>query len=312
MAGRKRLLVVVQVVATIAALGVLLSIVDRRKLFLVLGEADAGWLTVALLLTVNAVALAGIKIRLLMRIAGFQRSLSRCWMAVLRGVAMNLLLPGRGGDVAKVFYLRDGDEPTGPLFAAAVTERVLDVSGLAALALAASIYAQWPTGVWIASVIVASALAGFALVFSSAGWRAIPRSLQQTAERMRDILRSSATLFKACPLALLTWINNAAILWVLIRAVQARVDPAMAAAAAPVAILLGMVPLSVGGMGTREAALVWLLRGMGDREAVFAAGLLYSAFAYWFLGALGIAASGWHLAVLGVDETPSKRSGGAT
>jgi uncharacterized membrane protein YbhN (UPF0104 family) len=210
-----------------------------------------------------------------------------------------------------MLYLRGRDEPIGPLFAAALVERVIDVTSLATLALVASVYAHWPTGAWIASLVIALASIGIAVVVGSKDWSVIPDAFRQTIAQMRDILTDPRAVFMAYPLALLTWTNNAAILWVLMRSVGTGVSGAVAAAAAPVAILLGMVPISVGGMGTREAALVWLLADAGDTEAVFAAGFLYSVYAFWFIGLLGIAVSGWESVREGIKSAGGSRAGEA-
>ena len=312
MAGRsKRLLFVGQMVVTVAALAVLFWNIDRRRLFVVLGGAELGWLAAALLLAIGSTVLATVKIRMLVSIAGFSRSLRRCWLAVLRGVAMNVVLPARGGDIAKMFYLRDREEPIGPLIAAGLVERAIDVTSLATLAFVASMYAHWPTGAWIASFVISLAIIGIAVFATSKAWNVIPNAFRGTIAAMRDILIDPRTALGAYPLALLTWTINAAILWVLMRSVGVAVSGAMAAAAAPVAILLGMVPISVGGMGTREAALVWLLAESGDTEAVFAAGFLYSVYAFWLIGLFGIAVSGWESVRGGVKSADGSRPGEA-
>jgi hypothetical protein len=121
-----------------------------------------------------------------------------------RGAAMNIVLPARGGDIAKVLYLRDREEPLGPLFAAAIVERAIDVTGLATLALVASIYADWPTGAWIASFVVSLAIMGTAVVAMSKTWSVIPNTFRQTMAEIRNILVDPRTGLRAYPLALLT------------------------------------------------------------------------------------------------------------
>lgn len=312
MTGRsKRLLFACQAVLAMEALAVLFWKVDRKRLLLILGGAEVGWLAAALLLATNGTVLAAAKIKVLFGIAGFSRGFRRCWLAVLQGVAMNLVLPARGGDVAKVFYLRDHQEPMGPLFAAALVERAIDVAAIASLALVASLYADWPTGAWIASFALSIAIMGIAVATTPKVWRVMPSVFRGTVVGMRDILVDQRTALRSYPLALLAWTNNAAILWVLMQSVGVAVSGVMAAAAAPVAILLGMVPVSVGGMGTREAALVWLLAEANETETVFAAGILYRVYAFWFTGLLGIAVSGWDSVREGMKAVGSSRAGEA-
>ena len=51
---------------------------------------------------------------------------------------------------------------------------------------------------------------------------------------------------------------------------------------------VAMLPVTLGGLGTREAALVALLAGQVAAPDALAAGLLYSLFTYVLLGAFGL------------------------
>ena len=63
---------------------------------------------------------------------------------------------------------------------------------------------------------------------------------------------------------------------------------AFIASAMPVAIFVGLLPVTLGGMGTRDAAMLVLFADYGDPAQILAAGLLYSLLSYWVLGVLGL------------------------
>ena len=58
-------------------------------------------------------------------------------------------------------------------------------------------------------------------------------------------------------------------------------------ASGPIAIFSGLLPVSISGIGTRDATLAYLLRDVAAPETVVAATMLYTVLAYWFLAALG-------------------------
>jgi len=56
----------------------------------------------------------------------------------------------------------------------------------------------------------------------------------------------------------------------------------------PVAVLAGLVPLTVSGIGTRDAAFVFLLSGLLAAEEATFVGLGYTLFAYWILSLVSL------------------------
>jgi uncharacterized protein (TIRG00374 family) len=56
----------------------------------------------------------------------------------------------------------------------------------------------------------------------------------------------------------------------------------------PVAILIGMVPVTLGGMGTRDAAFILLFSSYATSGQLLAGALLFSLFRYWLLAIAGL------------------------
>jgi uncharacterized protein (TIRG00374 family) len=66
-------------------------------------------------------------------------------------------------------------------------------------------------------------------------------------------------------------------------------------AVVPIAILIGFVPITVAGMGTRELSLVYLFSAYSTDSASLSVELLFSLLGYWILSLLGMPFMG-HLA----------------
>ena len=54
----------------------------------------------------------------------------------------------------------------------------------------------------------------------------------------------------------------------------------------PASMLTGMLPITISGFGTRDAAFVYLLGESIDNTRLFAGTFLYTVFVYWFLALL--------------------------
>tara|TARA_B110000438_G_C15300639_1_gene431013 strand:- start:62 stop:346 length:285 start_codon:yes stop_codon:yes gene_type:complete len=59
-------------------------------------------------------------------------------------------------------------------------------------------------------------------------------------------------------------------------------------ALAPLAIFLGQLPLTLGGMGTRDLAFINLFSEYATESALLSVGILFSIFRYWLISLLGI------------------------
>jgi hypothetical protein len=87
--------------------------------------------------------------------------------------------------------------------------------------------------------------------------------------------------------------NNILILTCVLRAVgQGDVPLVQIVANVPLAILAGIVPISISGIGTRDGVLVMLLAEYAEPSGVLAAAFLYTALVYWFLAGIGLVALG--------------------
>ena len=60
------------------------------------------------------------------------------------------------------------------------------------------------------------------------------------------------------------------------------------AAAFPLAIFVGLIPITIAGMGTRDSAIIYLFSAWAGSSVCLGVGFLYSFFAYWFLALLGL------------------------
>ena len=59
-------------------------------------------------------------------------------------------------------------------------------------------------------------------------------------------------------------------------------------AVVPIAIFVGLVPVTIAGMGTRDAALIYLFSAYASDSASITVGLFFSLLRYWVLALAGI------------------------
>jgi len=59
-------------------------------------------------------------------------------------------------------------------------------------------------------------------------------------------------------------------------------------AAFPLSIFIGLIPITLAGMGTRDSAIIYFFAHLTSPSICLAMGLLYSLFGYFLLSLLGL------------------------
>jgi hypothetical protein len=189
--------------------------------------------------------------------------------------AWNLIVPSKLGDLSKAALVPDLSAPQrAAVGGLVVIEKLADVAALCALILAG-----------MAGERFFSALAFAAVVSFSAGESNIRPGL---LARLSQARVSPRTLTLLCISTLVLWCLHLWQIELFMRAAGVVVPWQIAAARLPLAIFAGLLPVSFCGVGTRDAALVWLFADVAPAGAMAAVGLL-TALRYLAPGAVGIA-----------------------
>lgn len=219
----------------------------------------------------------------------------------------SFLLGGLGGDVARVFYLcRDAPAQKAGGLASIAVDRlmgVLTLLGFAILAfllkahlLATSAELRW---VWITALtVLVAAVIGFSLLwrFGPERWPAFLRrplgekrlqTAQDLFERTRHTPRRHlAALVLTAPI----WLLDMTAVWLFARAVGLPLPYGETCLAVTVAYTATALPISVGGHGVREGALIftlgllgWLPDELARDRAMLIGALVWSSTMLWSL-----------------------------
>lgn len=209
--------------------------------------------------------------------------LGRSIQLVLAASALNVVLPSKLGDVAKgLFAVRhEGPGSVEHGLALGIFEKGIDTASLAFWMVLASLVVppQEPLGwamvaIGVAIVLAVGGLVGFGRGVEVGGLAGgvvgrvvglVRRIAAVGAELRADRGRLVAVL--AASLAL--WFLHIAQFAVVQAATGGAARPLLVASRVPMAIFVGLLPVSFAGVGTRDAAMVYLLAGpLGESTAL--------------------------------------------
>jgi uncharacterized protein (TIRG00374 family) len=276
--------------------------IDRAAFGRHLQEADPGLALLALALFAPQIALSAYRWRrMTARMA--PASMREAAALVLAASALNIFLPSKMGDLAKALFLkRQGKLGLSRGTNVVVFERYLDLCALALVTLLGIFCSRpWSQVSWAGLGVAALLLAPLAFFFRKefdglfklrvpGAGRLAGKAANLVAEArayLDELRQNKAELFFLFALSLCLWFLHLIQFHVVFAALGAGVSVFDVFRLVPLAILFGLLPVTVAGVGTRDAALLYLFHGLADPALVAGVGL-FGSLRYLVPGVLGL------------------------
>jgi glycosyltransferase 2 family protein len=227
---------------------------------------------------------SGARWQLLARPLGFGHALRQYVGFYFLGMFFNLLLPTSvGGDVVRAWYLDGGSGRRLNAFLSVFLDRLSGLLVLLTLAWAAVLVCPIELPAWVVLSVwgtVAGAAAGLAALPLLTRWTGRFERVRRLSEGMRLLLGKPRLLLVSLALSLVVQAANVVLVWLVGLAIGAPVPAAYYWVFVPMVSLLTLLPVSLNGMGVREAGMVLFLAplGVGEGTALTLAFLWFCVF----------------------------------
>ena len=256
----------------------LLSRADLASVVDSLSEASYGYVALACVLVLIALVLGGPRWRPYLHRLGFEVPMREAIRLSMIGAFFNAFLPtGIGGDAYRAFMVQRGSGRLSRAFASVVLDRAAGVIGMASIAVV-GLTSQMTLGGRTAEMLPA-ALTSFVILLTYGilmvvgrrfGGSALPSGGRGIRGQLAVLLRGVAygaadprTSLRACATGVLTAVLLLGASLLLARAVHLSVPVGGMAAILLLASVIAIVPLSINGVGFREAVYMWGLAAYG-------------------------------------------------
>jgi uncharacterized protein (TIRG00374 family) len=251
-----------------------------------------GWLAAALVVTLIGIVLSAVRWQRVLAALGLETGLRPLVSHYLASLFVGNVLPSTvGGDVLRVSRLAatNGDVPD--TFASVVLERltgwlVLPVLTLAALAVNPGLHREAPHAVDVAIAVAVGTLVLLVVILAAAahpriggrfaasdGWRRFTGAVHLGLDRFR---RRPALAIEVLTAGFAYQLAVMLAAFLAGKALGIGVSWTAILAFFPVVAIIQVLPITIGGLGTREGALVLFLGGLGVAQSdAIALGLLF-------------------------------------
>jgi len=288
--------IIPMLVITALIVGVLINnLAGLDEFWGVVKAADLTWFLASILVMIFAVTLAIFRLQMVLRAMGYEIPFLRATDAIVATWPLALITPSRAGDLVRAWILKDLCPPMEGS-GAVVVERMIDVQSLCILAMVgAALVGYWPAFGLALLILAAEWIFVFGLVLNRL-YHKLP-VLKHKAEKLDRFLFAfqamkdrPAAFAMVNVISLLAWFTNVGIVVALLEALDAQVEWLHTLAAWPLALFIGLLPITVGGMGTRDAGFYVVLTMMqpADEARVLAASLGYAVITLWLFSVIGL------------------------
>jgi len=244
----------------------------------------------ASILTFSFLILSAIRWHIIIKVMGNHISIKRCILITLGIWPISSISPSKSGDLLKAFSLRK-EISAMKVAGTVITERILDLAMLSLFAFLGGLFLDQKLISYISGGIL---LLIISIIFLSRYSHKLSIN-ESIKNKLSDLFHSLALLSKKPALLgiilFLTasnWFASIIQTKILFDSVGASVTLGFTTTALPIAIFAGLLPITFGGMGTRDSAIVLLFSSYATTSQSLAVALLYSFFGYWLLALLGI------------------------
>jgi uncharacterized protein (TIRG00374 family) len=280
---RRRLSLAAKIAVTVIAFWIVLSITDIGEAVTLLQKQNPGLVLIAAVAILGQVALGSLRWReVLIASARQQAAEISVWTAFrvfYASIFFNSFLPSVGGDVVRAVSTRALGVTTAASVHSVVLDRMLTLVALLVMAIPALPLVWGSLGFRgpILIVGVAGVLVLATLYFAMAR---VPRlvPIKQQVDRavvgfwraLLNLLSHPGRLLLAAPLAIAAHAAFCLSAYVLAQSIGIVLSPVDALTIMPLVLLIGTIPISIGGWGVREVGAIGLLGiiGVGSHEAV--------------------------------------------
>jgi hypothetical protein len=214
--------------------------------------------------------------------------LNKCFSAVTVAFSLNSIIPGKGGDLVKAMVLTTSKEKQIHYTAVTLIERLIDLSVITTLLFVGA--SLMNDRLWqFASMLGIILCSGSIVCFNHTSKIPIIGSKLLSVQSIIPSFKNNIHYFcGGVSSAAIIWIINLIIIYLLLLAVGFDLSPTLVIANWPKAIFVGIIPLSISGFCTRDAAFALSIDASLEDTKVYAATILYTFFLYWYLSVISM------------------------
>lgn len=276
-------------VITSIVFALLFRSIDIRDLWITLRGGNSLYISLAFLVMFSFPTSIAWRWKYLLEMLGYHVSFRDCLKIVLGTWPLMSITPLKSGDLLKAYYLKDRI-PVGIAIGSVMAEKLFDVYSLLFFSIVGAAFIS-ETRIVLVSVVVfvlITAAILFLGLMKNPTFGPIGRKVSSLISCIRILLKEPRKLAYIFFYSVIKWLLVIFQAFLCFMAFKTEIPVLYMVAAFPIAIFVGLLPVTLTGMGTRDAAIVYLFSSFAPPEVCITVGLLYALFGYWLPSLIGL------------------------
>jgi glycosyltransferase 2 family protein len=205
----------------------------------------------------------------------------------MSSLPLNSLLPSKLGDIFKAYYFGANMEK---LLGAIFTERIFDMFSLFCLSLFFSVIIGNNMYISISLAIFLLFIVLLIIIYQLRNFSYFKRyeMFHKLTESVYGAFDNPLFFLSLMGISLLSWCLSFLQIYFLFTSINISINFFYFSVGIICVIIISMIPITIGGMGTRETAIIFFFADIASKTTLLAAGLLFSFFRNWLPSILGI------------------------
>jgi uncharacterized membrane protein YbhN (UPF0104 family) len=289
------------IILTVGILLIIYTSIDRSLLLHYLVHVHPGYFALALSLFIPQILVSSLRWKMMTRQL-YPMGLWQSVQQVMASKALNAFVPSKLGEMSRAYFLKlSSDSDLDNTIALVILEKILDAGGLCTILIAGILVAPERDNVlWLCTGLAGGYLVILALLLfiplGGLGERLVNwwvwlkwlgRLLMGWDVLLAGWEKKRGLLSRIVGLSVLIWILHVVQIYLFFPSLNHIVPVAPSLAFIPLSVFVGLLPITIGGMGTRDSALIALFASYAGSTLMAGVGLLCSM-RYWVDTLLGI------------------------
>lgn len=280
---------------TVVVFVILIKSFDINNLWEVISGSSKKHILIGLAISWLGLPLGAWRWQNTLKMFGYHVNFTRVMLVNLANAPF-MIIPGRLGDLVKSYSIKN-KVPVSKSINSIILEKIIDVLSLLILIVIGSlIIKRYEWGILALITILGIFLIG-GLVVPRVNKKLITKlvrleKIKKIIEELPDlikIIRNHKKLYLTTQIVSITnWLATSVMIYYFFIALGVTISFITVVATLPITIFIGLIPITIAGMGTRDAAMIKIFSDFATPSQALGVGILYSFLNYWLAIIIGL------------------------
>ncbi len=253
--------------------------IDKAQIINIYNNGNIFFLITSMFFFLSTIIFGVLRWQKMLEIINYKLNFLEIFKVFCANIPIAKIIPGYVGDLARTLYFKD-KIPVSHNAGVVVAENLIDILFLALISLISAVHLKNLSIIILSSLIIITIFCGFfvARKINLNQNNKYSAKINNFLFVFKTVLRQPKNFLVVLLCTTGMWLLTLMSFQFIFLAFGSNVSFFHILSAQPIIILLGLVPITISGIGVRESAMLIFYKGLAPAEKIFTVGLTYSIY----------------------------------